>query len=132
MQEKPTGTALIPYAPGISEKLRTGNKYDITTAYRSLITLRSILTETRPPNQTQKSKNCIYNIPCECGKRYIGETCRPLQTRVNNNNNNKHNHSPHLMFILSDKRNCRPHSYSLALISHHDLRKPPHTTPLRS
>ena len=36
-----------------------------------------------PPNQTQESKNCIYNIPCECGKQYIGETCRPLQTRLN-------------------------------------------------
>ena len=83
-QEKPTGSAIIPYAPGISEKLRRiGNKYGIRTSYRSCTTLRRVLTKTRPPNQTQESKNCIYNIPCKCGKRYIGETCRPLQTRVN-------------------------------------------------
>ena len=35
-QEKPTGSAIIPYAPGISEKLRRiGNKYGIRTAFRS-------------------------------------------------------------------------------------------------
>ena len=75
---------MVPYAPGISEKLkRIGNKYGIRTAFRSSTTLRSILTKTRPPNQTQESKNWIYNIPRECEKRYIGETCRTLQTRVN-------------------------------------------------
>ena len=84
-QEKPIGSAIISYAPNISEKLRRiGNTYGIRTAFRSCTTtLRSILTKTKPPNQTQDSKNCIYNIPCECGKRYIGETCRHLQTRVN-------------------------------------------------
>ena len=88
-QEKPTGSAIIPYAPGISEKLRRiGNKYCIRTAFRSSTTLRSILTKTRPPNQTQESKNCIYNIPCESGKRYIRETCRPLQTRVKEHKQN--------------------------------------------
>ena len=74
-QEKPTETAIIPYAPGISEKLRKiGNKYGIRTAFRSHTTLRSILAKTMPRNQTQESKNCFYNIPRECGKRYIGET----------------------------------------------------------
>ena len=34
-QEKPTGSTIIPYAPGISEKLRRiGNKYGIRTAFR--------------------------------------------------------------------------------------------------
>ena len=55
----------------------------IRTAFRWCTILWSILTKIRPPNQTQESKNCIYNIPCECGKRYIGETCRPLQTIIN-------------------------------------------------
>ena len=46
-QEKPTGSAIIPYAPGISEKLRRiGNKYGIRTAFRSCTALRSILTKT--------------------------------------------------------------------------------------
>ena len=46
------------------------------TASRSRTTLRSILTKSKARNQTQES-------PCECGKRYIGETYRPLQTRAN-------------------------------------------------
>ena len=83
-QEKPTGTAISPYAPGISEKLRMiRNQFGTRTAFRSCTTLRSILIKTRSPNRTQESKNCIYNIPCECGKRYIAETGRPLQTREN-------------------------------------------------
>ena len=91
-QEKPTGSAIIPCAPGISEKLRRiGNKYGIRTAFKSCTTLRSILTKTRPPNQTQESKNCIYNISCECRKRYTGETCRPLQTRINEHKRNTTN-----------------------------------------
>ena len=91
-QEKPTASAIIAYAPGISEKLsRIGNKYGIRRAFRSCTTLRSKLTKTRPLNQTQESKNCIYNIACECGKRYIGESCRPLQTRVNEHKRNTTN-----------------------------------------
>ena len=50
-QEKPTGTAIIPYTLGMSEKLRRiVNKYGIRTVFRSCTTLRSILTKTRPPN----------------------------------------------------------------------------------
>ena len=70
VQDKSIGAAIIPYAPVISEKLRRiGNKYGIRTAFRSCTTLRNKLTKTRSPNQTQESKNCIYNIACECGKR---------------------------------------------------------------
>ena len=38
-------------------------------------------------NTTQNSKNCIYKIPCECGKFYIGESSRPLDTRINEHQN---------------------------------------------
>ena len=27
-------------------------------------------------------KNCVYFIPCSCGKIYKGETCRPLKERL--------------------------------------------------
>ena len=44
-KRNPTGSAIIPYTPGISEKLRRiGNKYGIITAFRSCSTLRGILT----------------------------------------------------------------------------------------
>ena len=51
-QQKPTGTAIIPYAPGISEKLRRiGNKFGIRTAFRSITILRKLFTKTRTPNK---------------------------------------------------------------------------------
>ena len=28
------------------------------------------------------TKNCVYSIPCSCGKVYQGETCHPLKVRV--------------------------------------------------
>jgi predicted GIY-YIG superfamily endonuclease len=27
-------------------------------------------------------KQCVYSIPCDCGKCYIGETSRPLEVRI--------------------------------------------------
>jgi hypothetical protein len=51
--------------------------------------LRSILAKTKPENETQDTKNCVYNIPCECGKKYsIGETGRPLNTRITEHKRN--------------------------------------------
>ena len=31
---------------------------------------------------SSNTKNCIYNIPCSCGKSYTGETGRPLSVRL--------------------------------------------------
>jgi hypothetical protein len=30
----------------------------------------------------QHMKQCVYNIPCDCGRYYIGETSRPLEVHV--------------------------------------------------
>jgi predicted GIY-YIG superfamily endonuclease len=30
----------------------------------------------------QQMKQCVYSIPCDCGRCYIGETRRPLEARV--------------------------------------------------
>jgi hypothetical protein len=38
--------------------------------------------KTKPKNETEETKNCIYSIPCKCRKKYIGETGRPLNTRI--------------------------------------------------
>lgn len=71
----------LPYIKGISEKIRRIAKdYNIKVAFRSDKTLRSLLTKTKPENNLHK--NCIYQIPCECGEVYIGETKRPLDIRV--------------------------------------------------
>ncbi|XP_074026482.1 uncharacterized protein [Leptinotarsa decemlineata] len=83
-EEKPSQPVLaLPYIRGLSERIkRIGSKYNIRTCFRSGNTIRSSLTKTRPPNADCDSKNCIYLIPCECGKSYIGETKRPSNVRT--------------------------------------------------
>lgn len=58
------------------------NKIFKRTAIRATNTTRSLLTKTKPENENQKTKNCIYKVPCECERLYIGETGRPLQVRI--------------------------------------------------
>jgi hypothetical protein len=33
--------------------------------------------KTRPERDLQQMAQCIYSIPCECGRSYIGKTGRP-------------------------------------------------------
>jgi predicted GIY-YIG superfamily endonuclease len=39
----------------------------------------------RDPQQTAQ---CVYSIPCECGRSYIGETGRPLVVRLREHRHN--------------------------------------------
>jgi hypothetical protein len=34
--------------------------------------------KTRPERDPQQNAQCVYSIPCECGRSYIGETDRPV------------------------------------------------------
>ena len=82
--EKVDGPLLIlPYQKGTSENIRRVAKtFNIKTAFTSKQTLRSLLCKTKPGQGQNDKKNCIYQIPCECGDSYIGETKRPLEVRV--------------------------------------------------
>jgi predicted GIY-YIG superfamily endonuclease/uncharacterized protein (UPF0335 family) len=80
-------TINIPYVKGLSEKIRRiGKQYNIRTVFSSKDSLRSHLTKTKPTNQ-KDMKNCVYRIPCECGQSYVGETLRPLETRIKEHRN---------------------------------------------
>jgi predicted GIY-YIG superfamily endonuclease len=35
-----------------------------------------------PVRNAQQTKQCVYNIPCDCGRCYIGETSRLLEVRI--------------------------------------------------
>jgi predicted GIY-YIG superfamily endonuclease len=78
------GSLIIPYIKGTSERIkRIAAKYGLRTAFHSRTTLRNILCKTNPNNNIKlESKNVIYSLPCECGKRYLGETGRPLGVRL--------------------------------------------------
>jgi hypothetical protein len=79
---KPIGSAFIPYMKGISEKFRCISYGSIIrTIFETRHTLRSILMSTRPGRALHNIAHCVYNIHCECGRNYIGETDRPMGVR---------------------------------------------------
>ena len=76
-------TVSIPYVRGLAEKIqKICNLYDIMTTFRSESTLRRHLLRVKPPTEYHITKNCVYTIPCSCGKVHKGETCHPLKVRL--------------------------------------------------
>jgi hypothetical protein len=88
---KPIGSVVIPYVKGNSEKFkRIGNRY-IRTIFKTKHTLRDILMRTTPMSDPQLTAHCIYSIPCECGRSYVGKTSRPLSVRIQGHKHNLKN-----------------------------------------
>ena len=50
--------------------------------FKSGRSLRSVLTKVKDPLPMEKKAKVVYRIPCSCGKSYIGETKRRLETRL--------------------------------------------------
>ena len=68
---------------GVSERIRRVCKdFNIRAVFRSRPTLRSLLTKVKDPLPMEKQANVVYEVPCTCGKVYIGETRRRLETRL--------------------------------------------------
>jgi hypothetical protein len=42
----------------------------------------------RPEIDPQQTAKCIYSIPCECGRSFIGETGRPLALQLRERRHN--------------------------------------------
>ena len=73
----------IPYVSGISEDIRRiCRQYNRQVIFRSGRTLRSILTRVKDNLPMGMNSNIVYKIPCSCGKVYVGETIRRLETRI--------------------------------------------------
>jgi predicted GIY-YIG superfamily endonuclease len=90
---------------GISDKFkRIGNRYNIRTIFKTKHTLRNTLMRTRPTSDPQLTAHCIYNIPCECGRSYVGETGRPLSVRIRE-------HKLNLKNGLLDKSKLAQHAF---------------------
>ena len=53
--------------------------YDIRTVFTSGSTLRRYLFRVKSTTEFNMTKNCVYSIPCSCGKIYKG---RPLKVRL--------------------------------------------------
>ena len=80
----PPPTIQIPYVSNVSESIkRICHNFGVRTIFNRSTNLRSILTKIKPTSSTiLNKKNCIYEIPCLCGKVYTGESGRPLKVRI--------------------------------------------------
>ncbi|KAI5742791.1 hypothetical protein M8J77_011396 [Diaphorina citri] len=78
-QLDPIATLQIPYIKGFAEKVRSWAKdVNIRVCFSSKHTIRRSLCGTKPTNINIDDKGSIYCIPLSCGKRYVGESGRPL------------------------------------------------------
>ena len=67
----------------MSERIRKAcEKFDLRFVFKSGPTLPSLLTKVNDPLPKEKLACVVYQIPCQCGKVYVGETQRRLETRV--------------------------------------------------
>ena len=68
---------------GLSEDIRrVCRQFGIRTVFKSAPTLREKLTRVKDKLPMGKLSNVVYQVPCTCGKIYIGETVRRLDTRL--------------------------------------------------
>ena len=82
-EEEPLATAVLPYYQGISEAIRRIlSHYYIRTAFRSSLSLSRLLTKVKDPVPKEERSGVIYKINCVCSDCYIGETGRPMATRM--------------------------------------------------
>jgi hypothetical protein len=90
---------------GVSEKFKhTGKQYNIRMIFKTKHTLRRSLMKTRTETNLQQMPQCIYSIPCEYGRSYIGETGIYLVTELC-----EHRHS--LTEDLPEKLKLAQHAY---------------------
>jgi hypothetical protein len=60
--------------------------------------------KTRVVRDAQQMKQCVYNIPYDCGRYYIGETGRLLEVQIMENRYN-------LTYGLTEKSKSAQHQY---------------------
>lgn len=74
----------LPYIRGTSEILqRTFKQYGFTTYHKPFNSIREMLVHPKDKTETLKQSGVIYHITCDtCKETYIGETARPLGTRI--------------------------------------------------
>ena len=53
----------------------------IQNSFKSASTLRTAPGRVKDPIPVEKKSGVVYEVPCSCGKLYIGETKRTLEIR---------------------------------------------------
>ena len=74
---------MLPYTEGVSDDIRrVCRKFGMKVVFRSGHSLRSTQTKVKDALSMEKISKVVYQVPCSCGKAYVGETVRRLQTRM--------------------------------------------------
>ena len=74
-------TVVIPYIQGISEHIIRLVKPYAKAHTKPATNLRHILSKPKDKREKHQNKGVVYRYTCQCGKLYIGETCRTIKTR---------------------------------------------------
>ena len=91
---------------GVSERIRkVCQDFNIRTVFRSGPTLGNLLTKAKDHLPINKQSNVVYEVPCTCGKVYIGETKRRLGTRIKE-------HKDTCVKSLTDKSAIAEHAWT--------------------
>jgi hypothetical protein len=94
--------------PQVSKKFGSiGNRFNLRTIFKTKHTLRGALMKTGPVRDAQQTKQCVSSIPCYCGRRYIGETRKPVEVRIKE-------HKYNLAEGLFEKSKLAQHAYEEA------------------
>ena len=75
-------TACLPYVKGLTERIQKICRCEYCPDVISGSTLQRYLFWVKPPTEFNMIKNCVYSIPCSCGKIYKGETGHSLKVRL--------------------------------------------------
>ena len=76
---------VLPY-PGeetAGQIRRTAKNYNVIPIFKKQNTIESNLVCLKDRIEDDDKKDCVYEIPLKCGKKYIGETKRLYKTRKN-------------------------------------------------
>lgn len=83
--ENPTILASITHIEGLTDTIGKSlmkTETNLFLAKRVINTLSSSFTKLKDPTPKNKVEGVVYNIPCECGAVYIGETGKTLDIRL--------------------------------------------------
>ena len=81
--DKPPPVLVTPYVKGLSEKIeRQCNHLNVRAVFSSRRTLRRELVRVKNKAEPSNIKGVVYQIGCNCGEQYIGETGRTLAVRI--------------------------------------------------
>ena len=73
----------LPYCQGLSERLRRVYKKYINMHSKPGWTLKQALVKPKDPLTQEERCAVVYSVNCDtCDSEYVGETIRPLATRI--------------------------------------------------